>query len=162
MKRLSWKYIAGLIDGEGCLDVQTTKINDKFYIRPRIRITLADNALYVLEILKTNHGGFISHRPSTNANWQSSSSWELVGYSNVEPFLRNFFNHLIIKKEQARLLLWMEQNLKGKQVSSKTKQCVRDNLSAMKRDPHRLSEKAQEDLLGCDSRPSTMLGGNVE
>ena len=144
MKRLSWKYIAGLIDGEGCLDVQ---INNGVYVRPRVRIGMADNARMILEMLKTNHGGFISERKTDNPNWQDSSCWELVGYQKSMPFLRNIVNHLYIKHEQARFLLWMENNLKGKQVSDEIRTIVRDELKAMKRDPHRLSDLAQERIL---------------
>ena len=146
MKRLSWKYIAGLIDSEGCLDVQIT---NGVYVRPRIRVALAENAKFLLDILHTNHGGFLTKRSrnNQNPNWQDAYSWELVGYTTVEPFLRNFVNHLEIKQEQARLLLWMESNIKGKQVSEEVRQCIRDELKAMKRDPHRLSEKAQERIL---------------
>lgn len=144
MKRLSWKYIAGLIDGEGCLDVQ---VNNGSYVRPRVRIGMADNAKMILHILQTNHGGHLASRESKNANWQSSTSWELVGYTQSCPFLRNIVNHLYIKHEQARFLLWMENNLKGKHVSEEIRTIVRNELTAMKRDPHRLSDLAQERIL---------------
>ncbi len=144
MKRLSWKYIAGLIDGEGCLDVQITR---GVYVRPRIRICLANNARFILEILHANHGGFLISRDSTNPKWQSSTSWELAGYSQACPFLRNIANALEIKQQQARFLLWMEGNLKGSQVSTEVRDTVRYELSAMKRDPHRLSDLAQENIL---------------
>ena len=144
MKRLSWKYIAGLIDGEGCLDVQITK---GIYVRPRIRVCLADNCQMLLQMLHTNHGGSLIARPSTNQNWQSSTSWELCGYTMVCPFLRNFANHMYIKHEQAKFLLALEGILKGKQVADEARQFVIDELKAMKRDPHRLSERAQERLM---------------
>jgi hypothetical protein len=41
----------------------------------------------------------------------------------------------------------MENNLKGKQVADEARQLVITELKAMKRDPHRLSEKAQEKVL---------------
>lgn len=144
MKRLSWKYIAGLIDGEGCLDVQTT---GGYYVRPRIRIALADSSKMLLVMLQANHGGFLSGRESKNPNWQSSTCWELVGYNNACPFLRNIVNHLYLKHEQAKFLLWMENNLKGKHTSDEVRALVRDELTAMKRDPHRLSDSAQEKIL---------------
>ena len=143
MKRYSWKYIAGLIDGEGCLDVQV--IHGK-YVRPRIRIGMANNARFVLEQLHANFGGVLCDRESKNENWQDSTSWELVGYSQVCKFVRNFCNHLEIKREQARLFLWMENTVKGQQVSDEARTAIRNELSAMKRDPHRLSEKAQEEI----------------
>ena len=144
MKRLSWKYIAGLIDGEGCLDVQIT---NGIYVRPRVRIGMTKSSEYLLDILKANHGGVIQQRESKNVNWKDSVSWELCGYSVVCPFLRNFVNHLYLKQEQARFLLWMENNLKGKHVSNEIRAIIREELSAMKRDPHRLSELAQERIL---------------
>ena len=143
MKRLSWKYIAGLIDGEGCLDVQIT---NGLYIRPRVRIGMTKSSFFVLEMLKENHGGFLTYRETNNPNWEDSVCWELVGYSQVCSFLRNIANHLLIKQEQARLLLWMEKEIKGKQVADEARQIIRDELKAMKRDPHRLSEKAQEQI----------------
>lgn len=143
MKRLSWKYIAGFVDGEGCIDVQT----HNEYVRPRLRITQSESGKHVLDMLHTNFGGHMFHRESKNSNWQDSYSWELTGYGKVCWFLRNFVNHLEIKQEQAKFILWMEQNLKGKHICDEARKCVRDNLSAMKRDPHRLSETAQKEIL---------------
>ena len=149
MKRVSWKYLAGLIDGEGCIDVQVVKgDNGKFYIRPRVRITMSDVALDLLEMCKLNFGGYVYSRTFQKAEWNSASSWELAGYKQACPLLRNIVNHLILKKEQARLCLWMETNLKGKYVSQECLDTCREELKLMKRDSHRLSEEAQEKILG--------------
>lgn len=104
-------------------------------------------------MLQTNHGGGCYERKGSG-NHQDSVCWELSGYKLVCPFLRNFSNHLFLKKEQARFLLWMEQNIKGQQVGTEVRDAIREELKAMKLDPQRLSEKAQEriiKLLGCDS-----------
>ena len=147
MKRLSWKYLAGLVDGEGCIDVQVTKVNDKHYVRPRVRIAMANNARYLLEMIHNSNGGCLCNRESKNEKWQSSTSWELVGYSKVCMFLRNIVNSLFLKKEQARFCLWLETNVKGKQVSTEVRDVIREELKLMKRDPHRLSERAQDRIL---------------
>jgi hypothetical protein len=147
MKRVSWKYLAGLIDGEGCIDLATTKVNEQFYIQPRLRIGMADSALFLLEMNQLNFGGHLSSRESKNDNWQSSTTWALSGYKSTCPVLRNVVNHLILKKEQARLCLWMETNLKGTRLEQDALKAVREELKLMKRDPHRLSEKAQENIL---------------
>ena len=50
MKKLSWRYLAGLIDGEGCIDWSFNfdkKYNAK-YMRPRLRITLAEPGFDVI------------------------------------------------------------------------------------------------------------------
>lgn len=150
MKRLSWKYVAGLIDGEGCFSFDRQHISDpryahKIYMRPRVRVCLAANAKFLIENLHANFGGFISHRKKSgdNPNWQDSYEWSLAGYDKVCPFIRNFVNHLLIKREQARLMLWMEQHLKGKRSDQTVHDIVREEAAAMKRDPHRLSETAQ-------------------
>lgn len=148
MKRVSWKYLAGLVDGEGCIDVQVTKVNDKFYIRPRLRIGMSNVAKALLEMLQLNLGGHLCERESTNENWNSSTSWELAGYKQANPVLRNIVNSLILKKEQARFCLWMETNLKGKHIRQECLDACREELKLMKRDPHRLSEQAQEVILG--------------
>lgn len=147
MKRVSWKYLAGLIDGEGCIDLATTKINDQFYIQPRLRIGMADSSKFLLEMCQLNFGGHFSSRESNNEKWQSSTTWALSGYKAACPILRNVVNHLILKKEQARLCLWMETNLKGTRLQQEMLNAVREEFKLMKRDPHRLSEKAQENIL---------------
>ncbi|NCN25935.1 hypothetical protein GW935_04810 [Candidatus Falkowbacteria bacterium] len=149
MKRVSWKYLAGLIDGEGCIDVQVTKVNDSFYIRPRLRVNMSNVALELLEMCKLNFGGYLSKRDfPQKETWTSATSWELAGYKQSCPTIRNIVNHLILKKEQARFCLWMESNIKGKHISQECVDRCREELKLMKRDPHRLSESAQDVILG--------------
>ena len=151
MKRVSWKYLAGLIDGEGCVDVQVTKVGGKFYVRPRLRIAMSNVALELLDMCKLNFGGVLCTRAfdqAKNPAWTQATSWELSGYKQACPVLRNIVNHLILKREQARFCLWMETNLKGKHVGQEVVEKCREVLKLMKRDPHRLSESAQEEILG--------------
>lgn len=149
MKRVSWKYLAGLVDGEGCIDVQITKIGDKFYVRPRLRISMCTLANELLEMCQLNFGGHLCNRDhqTKNPHWMNATSWELSGYKQSCPLLRNIVNHLILKKEQARFCLWMETNLKGKHIGQECVDKCREVLKLMKRDPHRLSEQAQEEIL---------------
>lgn len=143
MKRLSWKYVAGLVDGEGCIDFQT----HDGYARPRLRIGMSVVASDLIKNLHENFGGYITNRRSGNEKWADSMTWELTGYRQVCPVLRNIVNHLIIKQEQARFALWMESNIKGKHVTEEVRRLLKGELQAMKRDPHRLSERAQEAVL---------------
>jgi hypothetical protein len=148
MKRVSWKYLAGLVDGEGCIDLATTKVNEQFYIQPRLRIGMTVSSGFLLEMCQQNFGGHMEKvRESKNDAWQSSQTWALSGYKKACPILRNIVNHLILKKEQARLCLWMETNVKGTRLSAEALKMIREELKLMKRDPHRLSEKAQETIL---------------
>ena len=155
MKRVSWKYLAGLIDGEGCIDLATTKVNDQFYIQPRLRIALVKPSRFLLVMCQMNFGGHLEERVSKQPNHQDSTSWILSGYKQSCPVLRNVVNHLFLKREQVRLCLWMETNLKGTRLQQEVLNAVREEFKLMKRDPHRLSETAQErilSLLGSYSR----------
>lgn len=140
MKRFSWKYMAGIIDGEGCIDVQIRG----GYCRPRMRIAMAEVAKEFLEACRNNFGGYISVRNFNRKEWNTSYCWEICGYKQFCKFMRNVVKHLILKKEQVRFCLWCETNIKGKQVTDEVRRFIRDELKAMKRDPHRLSEGAQE------------------
>ena len=156
MKRLSWKYLAGLTDGEGCVDFQIhTKKGGRIYMVPRLRIAMSDNSLFVLEMIKANHGGNIwasklSHR---NPNWQDASYWQIQG-KKMRAFLQNIIKHMYIKKEQAKFALWWVDNVMGKELNNCLqtvegniiKQFARDELKAMKVDPQRLSEVAVKKL----------------
>jgi hypothetical protein len=150
MKRLSWKYVAGLIDGEGCISFDRHHTSDpryayKAYMRVRLRVCLAANAKFLIDILHANFGGHISYRKKSgnNPNWQDSYEWSIAGYERVCPFLRNIVNHLLIKREQARLVLWVETHLKGSRSDQRVYDVIHEESAVMKRDPHRLSETAQ-------------------
>lgn len=149
MKRLPWKYLAGLIDGEGCIDLQVTKstIGPYVNIRPRLRIAMTLPGKHVLEMAQNSYGGHLYHRKTNNSAWTDSYSWECVGYKNASMVLRNVVNHLLIKREQARFCLWMENNIKGRHVSTEVRDAIRKEMKLMKSDPHRLSERAQEKIL---------------
>lgn len=147
MKRVPWKYLAGFIDGEGTIDVQITNVRGNNYVRPRVRVTQANSGRFLLERIHNSLGGFLQDRPSKNPKWQDSTSLEWPGYKKACPLLRNIVNHLVLKREQARFVLWMEANIKGKHVSTAVRDAIREELALMKRDPHRLSEKAQDRIL---------------
>lgn len=144
MKRLPTKYLAGLIDGEGCIDLS---ISYGKYIRPRVRIALAEPSKFVLDMIQNTYGGHLYKREVTNPDWQNSYSWELAGYGQVCCFLRNIKNFLYIKRQQAEFILELENLVRGKVLGDEPKRIAREELKLMKKDPHRLSEKAVERML---------------
>lgn len=144
MKRLPTKYLAGLIDGEGCIDLC---VSYGKYIRPRVRIALAEPSKFVLDMIQNTYGGHLYKREVTNPDWQNSYSWELVGYGQVCCFLRNIKNFLYIKRQQAEFILKLENLIRGKVLGDEPKRIAREELKLMKKDPHRLNEKAVERIL---------------
>lgn len=147
MKRLSWKYMAGLIDGEGCIDMQIHRVKGRegLYPRPRLRVYLAKNAgTVLLENMKNNFGGTICtrERAKTNSNWQDVACWQIEG-KRMRALLQNIVNHMIIKKEQAKFAIWWLDNMMGKvSTTDEARRTAIDELKAMKTHPQRLSEEA--------------------
>lgn len=165
MKRLSWKYMAGLVDGEGCIDFQTHKFNytrvdgsrmEETYLQPRLRVTLREDGKFLLEMAKDQFGGnlCVSMRSRDNANWGDAYCWQMQVKTELRCFLQNTANHMFLKKEQALFIIWFLDHLSGKQVRQAgfeamplVRQCAREELKAMKRDPQRLSERAIRRML---------------
>jgi ribosomal protein L32 len=152
MKRLSWKYMAGIIDGEGCIDMQITKqsLSQNLTIRPRLRMTLAgDEMKPLLDMCATNFGGNVNckpHKEDTPSTWKTPYVWCLTGKTPLRSFLQNVANHMWIKKEQAKFAIWWIDNMSGKQLLDEIKECAKAEMKAMKTDPQRLSERAVRNI----------------
>lgn len=153
MKKISVKYLAGLVDGEACIDwaYQFDKKYNKRYIRPRLRITQSVPGYEIIDLLYNNFGGNIETRTPDNPNWQQSKTWTVVGNRAVM-VLNNIKNSLIVKKEQAKLAVSWERHLRGKLIPDEVKDIMSDEMKLMKKDPHRLSEKALQRILSAMKR----------
>ena len=149
MKRLSWKYMAGLVDGEGCIDMQAhvDKRDGVFYCRPRLRITLSGKAgEMMIPNFLANFGGSKDSGKEPTGNWQQAHTWILTGATSLRKFLQNVVNHLAIKEEQARLAIWWLDHCGGKHVPEEVRRFAHEELKAMKADPQRLSERASAQI----------------
>jgi len=149
MKRLSVRYLAGLIDGEGCIDFQVGKDTGfGLYIRPRVRITLVCSAEVLLKLVQNNFDGNLDFRKGSGT-FSDSWTWSLTSKSDVNKFLGKIIKHLIIKKEQAKFALWWLDNMSGRhrrsegyQKIEKIRRFAYDEMKRLKRDSQRLSERA--------------------
>lgn len=162
MKRLSWKYIAGLFDGEGAVDFQRTQRHkdlSSFTLNLRLRITLTEKSKFVLDSLYASFGGHLEFRNkskiySEHSNWQPAVTWNLTG-SRAYGLLQNIVQHLQIKQNQARFGMAYYTNNYDRQIKGehlrveerdrvlKFRQAVYDEMKAMKQDPQRLSDLAR-------------------
>ena len=157
---MSPEYLAGIFDGEGCIDVQRMYPKTgkgRLYVRPRVRMCMANSALLVLQSLSSRFGGHLSLRKSTKTTQQDSWSLEWLSQAAIKDILQTALPHLILKAEQAKLVLWWLDNASGRQVRNTrfgTTECFAgieqaraafvEELRAMKQDPQRLSEGAEE------------------
>ena len=94
---LSAKYLAGLLDGEGCIDVQRMYPSDgkgRFYVRPRVRLCMSDSAKLLMQKLHGTFGGHLTARAAVSENQQSSSSLEWLSETDIRSILNLILPHL--------------------------------------------------------------------
>lgn len=155
-KSPSAEYLAGLFDGEGCIDVQRCypkKSRGRLYVRPRVRMCMANSAIWMMRLLHSTFGGHLVHRKAAKRNQQDSWSLEWLNGDAIRIFLQTTLPHLILKAEQAKLVLWWLDNASGRYTTAgyvgmeQARAAFAEELHAMKRDPQRLSERAVERLI---------------
>lgn len=88
-------YVAGLIDGEGCINF--CKCRDSVY--PRLFITNTNQE--ILELLQEKYGGDINPLSLRKENWKQGYSWR-VSWSKAVDLLEKVYPYLIIKRRQAQ------------------------------------------------------------
>lgn len=101
---LSRDYVAGLIDGEGCILVNRNKRTYGTYYY--MDVSVANTFFPVLESLRDQFGGSIYPLVTTGTSRQQCYKWETHG-SQTLPVLWYIDGHCVIKAEQARLGLEM-------------------------------------------------------
>src|SRR6185369_8308059 len=90
-------YVAGLVDGEGCIGFTQCRSN----MIPRICITNTNKKL--IEMLYYKFGGCIFNAKRVKSNWKEAYHWVVTSKAAIE-FLEKIQKYLILKFEQALCL----------------------------------------------------------
>jgi hypothetical protein len=102
-----WSWLAGFIDGDGCIGFwhQKQKNDGKHYERYQPTITITSINKKCLEYIKDNIGGTIrvAHAKSDKPHWQKRYSYCLHA-NGCREVINKIIPHLIIKKERATLM----------------------------------------------------------
>lgn len=152
-------YLAGLFDGEGCIDLQRVyskpPYENKLYVRPRVRMCMSDNVLFLAAQLQAEFGGHIGRRKSQNARQQSSWVLEWLNRDDIIAILERMLPYLVLKKGQAKLALWWLENGSGRGNQSgvpniaQARQLLVDEMKALKQDPLRSAEVSIDNIWAC-------------
>ncbi len=112
MKDANWPYLAGLIDGEGCITITigcrywTNKDGIKTkYPAYCLQVTITNNSLKLMQYLIQHFGGVYYSHARKNPNANLGYIWMPKGMKNKETLLLSVLPYLVIKKEQANLAL---------------------------------------------------------
>lgn len=106
---ISKEYLAGLLDGEGYFGLMTRRVktHDGYQQQghtPTVKMAFTTRDAQILYELHKKYGGYIYHKKAHKTSL-SAIQWELKTKSKLIEFLPKIIPYLILKKEQAEILL---------------------------------------------------------
>jgi hypothetical protein len=102
--RITRRYLAGLIDGEGYISIKPINRWNRQIFAPTIKMALTDKSAYILFEIKGLLGGHIYKRTYQNKNFNDAYCWEVGTFNTTKKVLDYIRPYLILKKEQANLV----------------------------------------------------------
>lgn len=97
MEPVELAYVAGLIDGEGCIHLECSRTT----YRPRVSVGMSQPALPLLKELQAEWGGTLYQARIQTAKWAAAWTWH-TGGPEAARLLRATQPYLRLKREQAR------------------------------------------------------------
>jgi hypothetical protein len=105
-------YMAGVVDGEGCVAIRKSRYKKRKtgevveYFHSQIVIVNAHRG--IIELFKEYFGGHIHTREKEKSYYMQTYSWHL-GHRAGIAFLKKIMPYLIVKREQARLVILCQE-----------------------------------------------------
>jgi len=101
--KAKYAYLAGIIDGEGCLTIGAGRKGKVTNYNSIIMIASTNEKL--IQWLQTNFGGNYYKAGRVSEKWKQAYIWRFLKKKDIEQLLLAVLPYLIIKREQAILLL---------------------------------------------------------
>ena len=101
-KSMNRAYVAGLLDGEGCVTLEATRRTGKVFIYPRIYVGMSARARAVLDMLQADFGGRIKKVIRHSIKHHEGATLTICGTGAIL-LLKEVLPFLILKKNQAKL-----------------------------------------------------------
>lgn len=103
----TYAYLAGLIDGEGCISIRKTFQYGKDQFKPMVEVGMTD--IEPMKLLKQTFGG--SYWPELVRGMNLPiTKWRVTG-SHVIPVLEPLLPYLLAKKKQAQIALELARRI---------------------------------------------------
>lgn len=99
MKERHWSYLAGLIDGEGTIQINKTKKSFS------IRVKIGNTDVRIMHWLIEHFGGVYYTETRSSEKHRVLYQWRIKGSKNTENLLLGLLPYLVIKGEQAKIAL---------------------------------------------------------
>lgn len=98
-----YAYLAGLIDGEGCISIRRCKQGKFIYYKPMIEVGMTDKG--PIELLEKNFGNSAWYEIiPTGKRKLICHKWRVTG-TRCLPILNAILPYLIVKKKQAEIVI---------------------------------------------------------
>ncbi len=113
VEKTTWSYLAALFDGEGTFSIYQNSGNyhttvtgeKKQYTFTNTRISVYNSDIRLMDWLVSNFGGvYYVHRRAKDIH-KLGYDWRPKGKKNAEELILGILPYLVIKKEQANLVL---------------------------------------------------------
>ena len=100
----TFAYLAGIIDGEGCVSIRKTfQYGKHYYYKPMIEVGMTVKS--PIQLLYDIFGGSAWYEvPKNGGKWQNQHKWRVTG-KGVLPVINAILPYLIVKKAQAILCI---------------------------------------------------------
>ncbi len=103
---IEWAYLAGIIDGEGCVDAVETLPRTKRNVSPnfRIRLHVTNTSAHLISWISERFGGYVVVKARPGQHKATKTCWNVKwtgGYAEL--ILKGCLPYLIVKKYQAEL-----------------------------------------------------------
>jgi hypothetical protein len=121
-------YLAGIIDGEGCISLRCRIIDD---LSPKwdIRVYVVSTDKILIDWLQSNFGGLTYSRNSKkNPHWKTKHEW-IISKKQIVPVMHAILPHLVIKKEHCELAIKFRDTF-----DRKTSRLIPKDLSLIRHD----------------------------
>nr|QJS52066.1 putative LAGLIDADG homing endonuclease [Stigeoclonium helveticum] len=103
LPKIKYAYIAGFLDGDGCINAQIVKKSD-YKLKFQIRVTVTfyqktSRKYFLLELHKLLNLGVIRHKKN------GMSDYTITGFNNVLIILKEIYPFLVLKKKASLVYL---------------------------------------------------------
>ncbi len=102
MKRTDLAYVAGIVDGEGCIDITRRTRPGHKYSDFALRVTVTSTDLWLCQMLQMGFGGKVSERSKLRITRNRTWDWR-VERAHAGRFLELILPYLHLKRPQAEL-----------------------------------------------------------
>ena len=99
---VSYEYVAGFVDGEGCISL----VHNGTHKTVTLRISVANTNEEIMQTLHSQFGGYLSKATAhkNKPHWKSRYCWELNN-TQAAQLLYKIKDYLVVKRKQAALAI---------------------------------------------------------